>query len=43
VEQVSAAAERLQKAGFLLARDAERLIREAEQRDLGSAVSLRKH
>ena len=36
VEQVRAAAERLQETGFLLARDAERLIREAEQRDLGS-------
>ena len=43
VAQVRAAVERLQEAGLLLARDAERLIREAEQQDLGSAVSLVKH
>ena len=35
VEQVRAAAERLQRAGFLLEADAERAISAAEQRDLG--------
>jgi hypothetical protein len=35
VEQVRAATERLQQAGFLLPKDAERLIRQAEHRNLG--------
>jgi len=35
VEAVKAAAEKLQRQGFLLPKDAERLIREAEQRKLG--------
>ncbi len=35
VAQVRAAAERLQQAGFLLPKDAERLIRQAQQRNLG--------
>jgi hypothetical protein len=35
VRQVEAAAQRLQREGFLLAEDAERLVREARERDLG--------
>jgi len=35
VDEVRAATEKLQKEGFLLLKDAERLVRQAEQRNLG--------
>lgn len=41
VAQVRAAAEKLQKEGFLLAQDVERVIKQAEKRDLGLPKAAR--